>query len=154
MNTDTATQADTPLAHTAQAAFRRLRTELEECIIGQEALVEHLLIALLGDGHLLVEGAPGLAKTTAIKGWPRGHGDFHRLQFTPDLLPGDLTGTDVYHPQTAVSASSGGRYSTTWCWPTKSTASRPRYSRRCWKPWASARSPSDRPRTDCPGCSW
>ncbi len=100
MNTDTASQTESPLAHTAQAAFRRLRMELEECIIGQEALVEHLLIALLGDGHLLVEGAPGLAKTTAIKELAaRIDGDFHRLQFTPDLLPGDLTGTDVYHPQ-------------------------------------------------------
>ncbi|MGB5473705.1 MAG: MoxR family ATPase [Gammaproteobacteria bacterium] len=100
MNTDTASQKESPLAHTAQAAFRRLRMELEECIIGQEALVEHLLIALLGDGHLLVEGAPGLAKTTAIKELAaRIDGDFHRLQFTPDLLPGDLTGTDVYHPQ-------------------------------------------------------
>ena len=100
MTMDTAAQPEAPLAQTAQAAFKRLRTELEECIIGQEALVEHLLIALLADGHLLVEGAPGLAKTTAIKELAqRIDGDFHRLQFTPDLLPGDLTGTDVYHPQ-------------------------------------------------------
>lgn len=100
MTTDTALQTEPPLATTAQAAFKRLRTELEDCIIGQEALVEHLLIALLADGHLLVEGAPGLAKTTAIKELAeRIDGDFHRLQFTPDLLPGDLTGTDVYHPQ-------------------------------------------------------
>ena len=100
MTMDTAAQPEPPLAHTAQAAFKRLRMELEECIIGQEALVEHLLIALLADGHLLVEGAPGLAKTTAIKELAqRIDGDFHRLQFTPDLLPGDLTGTDVYHPQ-------------------------------------------------------
>ncbi len=100
MTTDNALQTEPPLATTAQAAFKRLRTELEECIIGQEGLIEHLLIALLADGHLLVEGAPGLAKTTAIKELAqRIDGDFHRLQFTPDLLPGDLTGTDVYHPQ-------------------------------------------------------
>ena len=99
MNIETALQKE-PTTHSAQAAFQRLRTELEDCIIGQEALVEHLLIALLADGHLLVEGAPGLAKTTAIKELAqRIDGDFHRLQFTPDLLPGDLTGTDVYHPQ-------------------------------------------------------
>jgi MoxR-like ATPase len=86
---------------TAQAAFERLRGELEDRIIGQQQLVEHLLIALLADGHLLVEGAPGLAKTTAIKELAsRIQGDFHRLQFTPDLLPGDLTGTEVYRPQT------------------------------------------------------
>jgi len=88
-------------ASPTQAAFDRLRRELESCIIGQQTLVEHLLIALLADGHLLVEGAPGLAKTTAIKELARRiEGDFHRLQFTPDLLPGDLTGTEIYRPQT------------------------------------------------------
>ena len=100
MNTETTMQTEPAPAHTAQAAFKRLRKELDDCIIGQEALVEHLLIALLADGHLLVEGAPGLAKTTAIKELAeRIDGDFHRLQFTPDLLPGDLTGTDIYRPQ-------------------------------------------------------
>ena len=59
-----------------------------------------LLIALLADGHLLVEGAPGLAKTTAIKALASGlEADFHRVQFTPDLLPADITGTDIYRPQ-------------------------------------------------------
>ena len=58
------------------------------------------MIALLADGHLLVEGAPGLAKTTAIKTLASGlEADFHRIQFTPDLLPADLTGTDIYRPQ-------------------------------------------------------
>jgi MoxR-like ATPase len=84
-----------------QAAFARLRADLRGRIVGQEALVERLLIALLADGHLLVEGAPGLAKTTAIKALAaRIEGDFQRVQFTPDLLPGDLTGTDVYRPET------------------------------------------------------
>lgn len=70
-------------------------------IIGQEALTLRLLIALLADGHLLVEGAPGLAKTTAIKTLAAGvEGDFHRIQFTPDLLPADLTGTEIYQAQT------------------------------------------------------
>ena len=69
-------------------------------IIGQEGLVDRLLIAILADGHLLVEGAPGLAKTRAIKVIGEGiEGDFHRIQFTPDLLPADLTGTDIYRPQ-------------------------------------------------------
>jgi MoxR-like ATPase len=62
-----------------------------------------LLIALLADGHLLVEGAPGLAKTRAIKQMAEGiEGDFHRIQFTPDLLPGDITGTDIFRPQTGT----------------------------------------------------
>ncbi len=73
---------------------------LREQIIGQEQLVERLLIALLADGHLLVEGAPGLAKTRAIKSLAEGiEGSFHRIQFTPDLLPGDVTGTEIYRPQ-------------------------------------------------------
>ncbi|MDB4409229.1 MoxR family ATPase [Gammaproteobacteria bacterium] len=93
-------QAEESLGDT-QKAFGQLRKELESCIIGQQTLVEHLLVALLADGHLLVEGAPGLAKTTAIKELAkRIEGDFHRLQFTPDLLPGDLTGTEMYRPQT------------------------------------------------------
>lgn len=78
-------------------SLRALRGSLEHCILGQPALVERLLIALLADGHLLVEGAPGLAKTTAIKALgDRIDADFHRLQFTPDLLPSDLIGTDIY----------------------------------------------------------
>ncbi|MBX3690727.1 MoxR family ATPase [Dokdonella sp.] len=86
----------------AAGAFARLHDELSRCIIGQQALVERLLIALLADGHLLVEGAPGLAKTTAIKELAaRIEADFHRVQFTPDLLPADLTGTEIYRPQTA-----------------------------------------------------
>jgi MoxR-like ATPase len=83
-----------------QSAFQRLRDDINQRILGQEALVDRLLIALLGDGHLLVEGAPGLAKTTAIKELAaRTEGNFHRVQFTPDLLPGDLTGTEVFRPQ-------------------------------------------------------
>jgi MoxR-like ATPase len=85
------------------AAFHALRNQLGQCIIGQSALVDRLLIALLADGHLLVEGAPGLAKTTAIKELAsRIEGDFHRIQFTPDLLPADLTGTEIYRPQQAT----------------------------------------------------
>ena len=82
------------------ARFDTLRAQLRTRIIGQEALIDRLIITLLGDGHLLVEGAPGLAKTTAIKELAeRIQGDFHRVQFTPDLLPADLTGTEVYRPQ-------------------------------------------------------
>lgn len=78
----------------------QLNQYLNERILGQSSLVSRLLIALLADGHLLVEGAPGLAKTRAVKELSAGvEGTFHRIQFTPDLLPGDLTGTDVYHPE-------------------------------------------------------
>jgi MoxR-like ATPase len=83
-----------------QEAFIELRKQLEQRIIGQAVLVRRLLIALLADGHLLVEGAPGLAKTTAIKQLA-AHivADFHRIQFTPDLLPADITGTEIFRPQ-------------------------------------------------------
>lgn len=91
---------DSHQATTAQEAFMRLRTAVGQRIIGQQVLIDRLLIALLADGHLLVEGAPGLAKTTAIKALAdQLHGDFHRIQFTPDLLPADLTGTEIYRPQ-------------------------------------------------------
>ena len=77
--------------------FRELRDELSTQVIGQAELVERLLIALLADGHLLVEGAPGLAKTTAVKALAtRIEANFQRVQFTPDLLPSDLTGTDIW----------------------------------------------------------
>jgi len=82
--------------------FRRLRGHLEACVLGQPELVERLLICLISDGHLLVEGAPGLAKTTAVKVLAEAiEGDDHRIQFTPDLLPADLTGTDVFQPESA-----------------------------------------------------
>ena len=84
----------------AHQAFQSLQQHVSQHIIGQEILVERLLIALLADGHLLVEGAPGLAKTRAIKVLSEGiEADFHRVQFTPDLLPADLTGTDIFRPQ-------------------------------------------------------
>jgi MoxR-like ATPase len=80
--------------------FRALREDLSAEIVGQAALIERLLIALLADGHLLVEGAPGLAKTSAVRALAaRLEADFARVQFTPDLLPADLTGTEVWRPQ-------------------------------------------------------
>ncbi|HSG59143.1 MAG TPA: MoxR family ATPase [Woeseiaceae bacterium] len=80
--------------------FQQLEAHASSLIIGQAHLINRMLIALLCDGHLLVEGAPGLAKTRAIKVLAESiEGDFHRLQFTPDLLPADLTGTDIYRPQ-------------------------------------------------------
>ncbi len=80
--------------------IQSLSTWLNDQIIGQEHLTQRLLIALLADGHLLVEGAPGLAKTKAIKTLSQAiEGNFHRIQFTPDLLPSDVTGTDIYRPE-------------------------------------------------------
>jgi MoxR-like ATPase len=81
-------------------ALDALSRYLNEQVLGQENLVERLLVALLSDGHLLVEGPPGLAKTRAIKALAQGlEGDFQRVQFTPDMLPADLTGSDIYRPE-------------------------------------------------------
>lgn len=77
--------------------FDTLREHLAQHLIGQTHLVDSMLICLLSDGHMLVEGMPGLAKTTAIKSLAEAiECDFHRIQFTPDLLPADLVGTDIY----------------------------------------------------------
>jgi MoxR-like ATPase len=105
---DRADIASTPLqefsmksdASNLQQRFAALRGALAARIVGQAALIERLLIALLADGHLLVEGAPGLAKTSAIRALADNlEADFARVQFTPDLLPADLTGTEVWRPQ-------------------------------------------------------
>ena len=83
-----------------QLPMLKLRRHLEMIIVGQEKLLDRLIIGLLTNGHILVEGLPGLAKTTAVKALAAGvHASFKRIQFTPDLLPGDLTGTDIYNPQ-------------------------------------------------------
>lgn len=81
--------------------FQTLQQALNQTIVGQPHLIERMLIALLSDGHLLVEGPPGLAKTKAIKTLAQQlEGRFHRIQFTPDLLPADITGTEIYRPET------------------------------------------------------
>ncbi|ANN28375.1 MoxR-like ATPase in aerotolerance operon [Vibrio vulnificus] len=83
-----------------QRSFDALANYLQSQIVGQPELVKQLLIALLADGHILVEGPPGLAKTRAVKALSDCiEGNFHRIQFTPDLLPADLTGTDIFRPE-------------------------------------------------------
>ena len=82
------------------AAIDHLRKSLAERILGQDTLIDRMLIALLADGHLLVEGAPGLAKTRAIRQMSELiEGEYQRIQFTPDLLPADITGTEIYRPE-------------------------------------------------------
>jgi MoxR-like ATPase len=92
------------LAETIKDRSRSLhavRAAVAEVIVGQKELLDGLLIALLADGHVLLEGLPGLAKSLAVQSLAQAVGGaFHRIQFTPDLLPSDLTGTHVYHPKT------------------------------------------------------
>lgn len=84
-----------------QSNFLSIRKHLENIIVGQDALIDRLLISLLTGGHILLEGPPGLAKTTAVKAIASGvHASFQRIQFTPDLMPSDLTGSEIFNPET------------------------------------------------------
>lgn len=84
-----------------QPEFLTLRQHLEQTIVGQTRLLDRLMIGLLTGGHILLESAPGLAKTTAVKALAGGvHARFQRVQFTPDLMPADITGSDVFNPKT------------------------------------------------------
>ena len=84
----------------ASDPFRKIVTEVNRVLVGQETLVQRMLVGLLTGGHLLIEGVPGLAKTTAVASLAKAiNTGFQRIQFTPDLLPADLIGTQVYRPQ-------------------------------------------------------
>ena len=114
--------------------------ELKRVIVGQDAMLERLLVALLAGGHVLLEGVPGLAKTLTVKTLAEVLGGrFRRVQFTPDLVPSDLVGTRVYRPARAAWRPSSARCSATSCSPTRSTARPRRCSPRCSRSCRSAR---------------
>ncbi len=80
--------------------INEIKQEIKKIIVGQDELIDALLVGLIANGHILVEGVPGLAKTTAINAVAKALGiDFKRLQFTPDLLPSDVTGSEIYNPK-------------------------------------------------------
>ncbi len=82
-------------------SIRKLIEEIGKVVVGQQEMIEGLLIALLSEGHILIEGVPGLAKTTTVNALSQAMGlRFKRIQFTPDLLPSDITGTQIYNPKT------------------------------------------------------
>ena len=121
--------------------LKRVEAELRRVIVGQDYLLDRLLVGLLARGHVLIEGVPGLAKTLAVKTLAQTLAiDFQRIQFTPDLLPADLIGTLIYDQRDGgVPRPHGARSSPTSCSPTRSTAPRPRCSRRCWRRCRSGR---------------
>jgi len=91
------------LAINTREKFQQLRQSLDKAVIGQQALIEQMLVALLCDGHVLLEGPPGLAKTRTIAMMGELlEGSFHRIQFTPDLLPGDVTGSEIFNSATSA----------------------------------------------------
>ena len=121
-----------------QSAFvTNLMTGMDQVIVGQKHLVESLLIGLLSDGHILLEGVPGLAKTLAIKTLASLiDAKYSRIQFTPDLLPADVIGTMIYSQKDEKFIAKKGPIS---YWPMKSTVLRPRYRVLCWKPCRNVR---------------
>ena len=113
---------------------------MDQTIVGQKHLVESLLIALLSNGHVLLEGVPGLAKTLAIKTLAQIiDAKYSRIQFTPDLLPADVLGTMVYSVKNETFQVKKARYSPTLFSPTKLTVPRPKCSRPCLKPCRNVR---------------
>src|SRR6201991_550169 len=94
---------NTPLNDQVQAAaiwIKTLRSEISKVIVGQDQLVDRLLVGLLANGHVLLEGVPGLAQTLSVRTLASAmHALFHRIPFTPDLLPADIIGSLIYSPQ-------------------------------------------------------
>ena len=113
--------------------MERILYEVKRVVVGQDHFLERVLVAMLAQGHLLVEGVPGLAKTLTVKTLARTiRGTFKRIQFTPDLVPADLVGTRIYNQKTGeFTTVARARCSRTCCSPTRSTARRPRCRARC-----------------------
>ena len=124
-----------------------MRTKLDACldsvnqvVLGKEAQVRLALTCLLARGHLLIEDLPGMGKTTLSHALARVLGlSFQRIQFTSDLLPGDILGTSVFDKDSGQFGGEQGRSSPSWCWPTRSTVPRRRVRVRCLKPWRRVR---------------
>jgi MoxR-like ATPase len=120
-----------------------LLDELERAVVGKREALELVLLGILADGHVLIEDFPGLAKTLIARSFALVLTlDFKRIQFTPDLMPSDVTGSAIFNPRTPSSNSGRARSSPTCCWRTRSTAPPPRPSRLCWRRCRNGRSPS------------
>ena len=116
--------------------------EMNKVIVGQKYMIERLLIGLLGQGHILLEGVPGLAKTLAINTLSQAvAGSFSRIQFTPDLLPADVVGTMIYNVKQNEFTIKKGPILQTLCLPMRLTGLRLKYSRLCLRPCRKSRLP-------------
>ena len=126
-------------------------------IIGQEQVVERLLLTLLCNGNLLLEGLPGLAKTRAVKSLAKNlETEFSRIQFTPDLLPSDITGSEMYLGEDPAErfAFQPGPIFANIVLADEVNRAPPRSRQPCWRRWRSGRLRSRKRRTHCPPCSW
>ena len=142
-------KADAAAVESATAHLTRVRAEISKIIVGQQDVVDGVLICLLAGGHVLLEGVPGLGKTTLLRTLARVlHLKYSRIQFTPDLMPADIVGSMIMETDERGQkrcGSSPARSSPTWCWPTRSTAPRPRPNPLCSRRCRSAPSPAARP---------
>lgn len=132
-----------------------VRTHVGRTVVGQQVVVERVMIALLTGGHLLLEGVPGIAKTLIVQSVAKAIDlKFSRVQFTIDLLPSDILGSEILDQKQASSGFTVVLFSQTFCWLTKSIGPRLKCSRRCLKPCKNARFPLEIPRMFCPRHSW
>ena len=132
-----------------------IRSEMGRTIVGQTDMVDRLLIGMLANGHILLEGVPGLAKTLAIKSLSESvAGEFSRVQFTPDLLPADVVGTLIYNQQSQQFTVKKGPIFANFVLGMKSIVHRPKCKVHCLRPCKSAKSPSAENLTSCRGPFW
>ena len=128
------------MSQSVGSTVAHLRAEVAKAVVGQDDVIEQVLIALLTEGHALIEGVPGTAKTLMVKVLARAIGaEFGRIQFTPDLMPADVTGTNIFNMATSTFSFATDRSSRTCCWLTKSIARLQRLKPRCSRRWKSAR---------------
>src|ERR1700734_1033601 len=127
MNQPPASSAAPPQAQAARHALLALRAEIGKAVVGQDAVISGVVIALLCRGHVLLEGVPGVAKTLLVRSLSAAlQLDFKRVQFTPDLMPGDITGSLFYHTRNAASPSRKGPFSPTLLRPNETTRPPPK----------------------------
>ncbi len=118
----------------AAALAHDIESRLNQVLIGQQQVVREVLIALISGGHVLIEGVPGLGKTLLVRSLGRVlELDFNRIQFTPDLMPTDVTGHAMYDQKTEQFRIRRGPPLPSCCWRMRSTGHRPRPRRHCWK---------------------